>query len=83
MLNCTLGYVGPQCALSLSVELGACASSVEPTFKSLSAAEWSSLKLVGVHPQDQGEALRRLITSISRKELTPHVARSLSPFVPF
>lgn len=83
VLQCTLGYVGPQCALSLSVELSLCASQAEPTLKSLGTAEWSALKLVGVHPQDENEAFKRLVALITQKEFTPSLARSLSPFVPF
>ena len=81
--RCTLGYVGPQCTLELSVELSLCPSEAEPTLRSLGSAEWSGLKLVGVHPQDEAEALKRLIGSITRKDLTPHLARILAPFVPF
>jgi len=81
--SCTLGYVGPQCALELAVELSLCPSEAEPSTRSLSSAEWSALKLIGVHPQDEAEALKRLVASITRKDLTPHLARLLAPFVPF
>lgn len=82
-LSCALGFVGPQCSLALSVELSLCPSEADPERRSIGAAEWSELKLVGVHPQDEAEAMKRLVTSITRKELTPQLARSLSPFVPF
>jgi len=83
LLSCSLGLVGPQCALSLSVEMSLCPSVAEPQLKSLGAADWSTLKLVGVHPQSEAGALQRLINSINDSELSAQLARSLSPFVPF
>lgn len=82
VLSCGLGLVGPQCRLELSVAVGVCTPPhVEP--QALSAATWSDLKLAGVHTHDEAQALTRLTTTLTHQALTTHLARALSPVVPF
>ena len=77
-LNCSLGLVGPQCVLSLSVHVDLCR---EGEARELTQAEWSDARIVGVHPRDKQEAIQLLTRSLHELDLSSHLTRTLSPII--
>jgi len=76
-LSCTLGLIGPQCQLMLGIKVELCPQ------QQLTQVEWSTLKLVGVHPRDPKRALHKLNQSLQRSDLSGVLKQTLSPFIIF
>lgn len=74
-LSCTLGLIGPQCRLKLSIRLSLCGAG------ELSEDSWSGLKLIGVHTRDQLGAINGLLKNLEESDLSSHLSKSLSPFI--
>lgn len=79
-LTCKLGFVGPQCELSLSVKLEGCS---EGTLTSLTEVNWSELKLIGAHSRSAQSALMSVEATLKAQDLSALLKRTLSPFVLF
>lgn len=75
VLTCGLGLIGPQCKLSLTARLSLCPQ------KNLGSVDWTGVKLVGVHPQEESMAMLRLVKRLSAQKLTDLLARAISPFI--
>lgn len=74
-LRCALGFVGPECHLTLGVNVTLCPQ------KLLTQDEWGSVRLVGVHPRETQRAISELIRSIQKSDISEALAKSLSPFL--
>ena len=74
-LSCTLGLIGPQCQLKLSVNLSLCGAGV------LGEDSWSQVKLIGVHTRDQQGAINALLKNLGKTNLSAAMSKSISPFI--
>ena len=74
-IQCSLGFIGPQCKLQLGISLSLCSQG------KLSEDVWSKLKLIGVHPHDTQGALDKLLKSIKTSDFSAPLSKSLSPFI--
>ena len=74
-MKCSVGFLGPQCGLSLRAQLTLCPHS------QLGEVNWSNLKIFGVHPQEEQHAIRRLLKNLGNLDLTKHFAKAISPFI--
>lgn len=77
-LSCRLGLIGPQCELKLGVSVSRCLDGVE---QDLTEADWSDLRVVGVHPREQRVALDQLAHSLKDLDLKAAITRTLAPFI--
>ncbi len=74
-LSCSLGLIGPQCQLKLSVEMNLCHHG------KLAEENWTEIKIIGVHTRETGAAINKLLKTLGRADLSGVLSKSLSPFI--